>query len=239
MPRPTQPHPICCNVNWVCLNATKCSGVGGAGPWGQVEQVWRAAGVGPHAHMPQQPGVCRRGCVATAASRHAPAYCHLCATCQPCSACLQPPSHPPGTWKNTEDYAAAPNIDHTQERVRRDLIEWMRYLRQSIGFDGWRFDYVKVRACCSSACATALGGMACRTGRPRGTGTLARSLACRALLADMPVPPPPRQGYEGKWVREYIDATVPQMAFGEYWDTCAYTGASGRCTGRAAVVACL
>lgn len=30
-----------------------------------------------------------------------------------------------------------------QERIRRDISEWMRYLRQSIGFDGWRFDYVK------------------------------------------------------------------------------------------------
>ena len=30
-----------------------------------------------------------------------------------------------------------------QEAVRRDLSEWLRYLRNSIGFDGWRFDYVK------------------------------------------------------------------------------------------------
>lgn len=32
-----------------------------------------------------------------------------------------------------------------------------------------------------------------------------------------------RQGYEGRFVRDYVDATVPQMAFGEYWDTCSYT----------------
>ena len=25
-------------------------------------------------------------------------------------------------------------------------------------------------------------------------------------------------------MREYVDATVPEMAFGEYWDTCSYTG---------------
>ncbi|PRW34079.1 glycoside hydrolase isoform A [Chlorella sorokiniana] len=78
-----------------------------------------------------------------------------------------------GAMKSTEDYPAAPNIDHAQERIRRDISEWMRYLRQSIGFDGWRFDYVK--------------------------------------------------GYEGRWVREYVDATVPEMAFGEYWDTCSYS----------------
>ena len=27
----------------------------------------------------------------------------------------------------------------------------------------------------------------------------------------------------GEAVREYINATVPLMAFGEYWDTCDYT----------------
>jgi alpha-amylase len=78
-----------------------------------------------------------------------------------------------GSYKQCEDYEAAPNIDHTQERVRRDISEWMKYLRKSIGFDGWRFDFVK--------------------------------------------------GYEGKWIQEYVDATVPELAFGEYWDTCSYT----------------
>ena len=27
----------------------------------------------------------------------------------------------------------------------------------------------------------------------------------------------------GDFVKEYLDATVPEMAFGEYWDTCEYT----------------
>ncbi|GAB4823092.1 hypothetical protein N2152v2_010138 [Parachlorella kessleri] len=78
-----------------------------------------------------------------------------------------------GSWKKAEDYAAAPNLDHSQERVRKDLTEWLRWLRNSIGFDGWRFDFVK--------------------------------------------------GYDGRYVGEYINATVPEMAFGEYWDTCSYT----------------
>lgn len=78
-----------------------------------------------------------------------------------------------GGWKSQEDYPAAPNLDHSQERVRKDIIEWMRWLRNSIGFDGWRFDFVK--------------------------------------------------GYDGKWVGEYVNATVPELAFGEYWDTCSYT----------------
>ncbi|KAL4522614.1 hypothetical protein Ndes2526A_g01021 [Nannochloris sp. 'desiccata'] len=78
-----------------------------------------------------------------------------------------------GGYKQQEDYPAAPNLDHNQERVRKDIIEWMRWLRNSIGFDGWRFDFVK--------------------------------------------------GYDGRWVGEYVNATVPEMAFGEYWDTCSYS----------------
>ena len=76
----------------------------------------------------------------------------------------------PGTG---EDYAAAPNIDHTQESIREDLQKWLRYMRKNVGFDGWRFDFVK--------------------------------------------------GYSGKYTREYIDASTPLMAFGEYWDACNYT----------------
>ena len=42
-----------------------------------------------------------------------------------------------------------------------------------MGFDGWRFDFVK--------------------------------------------------GYGGQHVREYIEATSPSLAVGEFWDDCAYT----------------
>lgn len=60
-----------------------------------------------------------------------------------------------------------------QERIRQDLTEWMKYMRNSIGYDGWRFDFVR--------------------------------------------------GYKGEYAKIYIDATVPEMAFGEYWDSCDYT----------------
>lgn len=78
-----------------------------------------------------------------------------------------------GSWKKEEDYTAAPNIDHSQELVQKDITEWMRWLRTSIGFDGWRFDFVK--------------------------------------------------GYDGKYNALYVNSTVPEMAFGEYWDTCSYS----------------
>ena len=42
-----------------------------------------------------------------------------------------------------EDYGPAPNIDHTKDWVRNDLKEWLRWMRDDIGFGGWRFDFVK------------------------------------------------------------------------------------------------
>lgn len=50
---------------------------------------------------------------------------------------------------------------------------WLKFLRHSIGFDGWRLDFVR--------------------------------------------------GYHGQYVKQYVDETVPELAFGEYWDACEYT----------------
>ena len=77
-----------------------------------------------------------------------------------------------GRANTGEPYPAAPNIDHTNEKVRESLCNWLGWMR-GVGFDGWRFDYVK--------------------------------------------------GYGGEFTRAYIDASVPKLAFGEYWDACSYT----------------
>eukprot|EP00271_Cylindrocystis_brebissonii_P013283 TRINITY_DN329_c0_g1_i1.p1 TRINITY_DN329_c0_g1~~TRINITY_DN329_c0_g1_i1.p1 ORF type:complete len:1017 (-),score=248.45 TRINITY_DN329_c0_g1_i1:535-3585(-) len=40
-------------------------------------------------------------------------------------------------------FHAAPNIDHSQEFVRRDIKEWLQWLRAEVGYDGWRLDFVR------------------------------------------------------------------------------------------------
>lgn len=39
-------------------------------------------------------------------------------------------------------FNSAPNIDHTQEFVRRDMVEWMLWLKNELRFDGFRLDYM-------------------------------------------------------------------------------------------------
>ena len=42
-----------------------------------------------------------------------------------------------------DSYAAARDIDHTNSQVRADITAWLQWLKGTIGFDGWRYDYVK------------------------------------------------------------------------------------------------
>ncbi|XP_057543598.1 alpha-amylase 3, chloroplastic [Amaranthus tricolor] len=78
-----------------------------------------------------------------------------------------------GNKSSGDNFHAAPNIDHSQDFVRKDLKEWLRWLRKDIGYDGWRLDFVR--------------------------------------------------GFWGGYVKDYIDATEPYFAVGEYWDSLSYT----------------
>lgn len=51
--------------------------------------------------------------------------------------------NPCGNWDTGENYSAARDIDHTNATVRTDLTNWMNWLKNTIGFDGWRYDYVR------------------------------------------------------------------------------------------------
>lgn len=44
-----------------------------------------------------------------------------------------------GNRATGDEFAAAPNIDHMQDYVRKDLTDWLEWLRDDIGFDGWRY----------------------------------------------------------------------------------------------------
>lgn len=48
-----------------------------------------------------------------------------------------------GLADSGEGFGPAPDLDHSNPRVRQDVVDWLKWLRRTIGFDGWRFDYAK------------------------------------------------------------------------------------------------
>jgi len=48
-----------------------------------------------------------------------------------------------GNSDTGESFPPAPDLDHANERVRGELTTWLNWLKHSIGFEGWRFDYAK------------------------------------------------------------------------------------------------
>ncbi|CAA2955276.1 alpha-amylase 3, chloroplastic [Olea europaea subsp. europaea] len=78
-----------------------------------------------------------------------------------------------GNKSSGDNFHAAPNIDHSQEFVRKDIKEWLHWLREEIGYDGWRLDFAR--------------------------------------------------GFWGGYVKDYLEASEPHFAVGEYWDSLRYT----------------
>lgn len=48
-----------------------------------------------------------------------------------------------GNYDTGDGFSAARDLDHTNGTVQSDLKGWMSWLKSSIGYDGWRYDYVK------------------------------------------------------------------------------------------------
>jgi alpha-amylase len=48
-----------------------------------------------------------------------------------------------GNYDTGDGFNAARDLDHTQGIVQSDITNWMKWLKSSIGYDGWRYDYVK------------------------------------------------------------------------------------------------
>jgi hypothetical protein len=68
----------------------------------------------------------------------------------------------PGT---SGSFSAARDLDHSNPLVRQGIKDWMNWLKNDIGFDGWRYDFV--------------------------------------------------HGFDGKYIKEYNDATNPYFSVGE------------------------
>lgn len=47
-----------------------------------------------------------------------------------------------GNADSGESYHAAPDIDHSNAKVKEDIVEWLNWLKK-LGFKGWRYDYSK------------------------------------------------------------------------------------------------
>ncbi|CAH9087024.1 unnamed protein product [Cuscuta europaea] len=48
-----------------------------------------------------------------------------------------------GNRSTGDNFHGVPNIDHTQNFVRKDIVGWLRWLRYTVGFEDFRFDFAK------------------------------------------------------------------------------------------------
>lgn len=48
-----------------------------------------------------------------------------------------------GNRSTGDNFHGVPNIDHTQDFVRKDIIGWLKWLRHTVGFQDFRFDFAR------------------------------------------------------------------------------------------------
>lgn len=57
--------------------------------------------------------------------------------------CNDPDFNGKGSRDTGEDYGPSPDLDHNHPLVQQGIIDWLRWLRTHIGFEGWRLDFAK------------------------------------------------------------------------------------------------
>lgn len=48
-----------------------------------------------------------------------------------------------GQLDSGENFGPAPDIDHSNKKVQKDIIKWLKWLKKDVGFNGFRFDFSK------------------------------------------------------------------------------------------------
>ena len=48
-----------------------------------------------------------------------------------------------GNKSTGDNFHGVPNIDHGQDFVRKDIVAWLKWLRQNVGFEDFRFDFAR------------------------------------------------------------------------------------------------
>nr|GEY43729.1 probable alpha-amylase 2 [Tanacetum cinerariifolium] len=48
-----------------------------------------------------------------------------------------------GNRSTGDNFNGVPNIDHTQDFVRKDIIGWLKWLHHKVGFQDFRFDFAR------------------------------------------------------------------------------------------------
>jgi len=54
-----------------------------------------------------------------------------------------PEFHGTGNSDSGEDYGPSPDLDHSNPDVQAGIVDWLCWLREYIGFEGWRLDFAK------------------------------------------------------------------------------------------------
>ncbi|WPT13856.1 Alpha-amylase isozyme 3A [Picochlorum sp. SENEW3] len=57
--------------------------------------------------------------------------------------CNDPDFNGKGSRDTGDDYGPSPDLDHSNPKVQEGIIDWLRWLRSHVGFEGWRLDFVK------------------------------------------------------------------------------------------------